>query len=375
MSYIRPNYETARAKAGFGWSVSPCYHAPMALTGTSLREFNLKPEACIAAYRDGRPLMHEFFGDWLPRLAPATPPVSYGHVNCLGSELLFPDGGEVAHTHPYGSLDEAIERLQEPVEWAKAGMAPFFLDFWERMKAAFPDENVGFSFGVEGPLTTAYSLRGEGLFTDMFDAPEKTREFLRLTTASIIDYHCWRASLTSAAFPNPQGGGMVDDIASFVPHHMFDDFVMPYWEQYYAGITTGVRRAHVEDLRRPQLRYIEAIGLIYFDPSISHKLNPPMLRDEIRVPFGWRLGSFHYWYMDLQAVRDFVFQAAADGASSVFTIIEGSLCKPDGKEKIMAFKQAGEEAARILSNGGRRADLARQVSAAGRERFWARFPE
>lgn len=375
MPYIRPDYDKARAEAGFIWSVRGCYLAAIAFAGIPLRDFNLKPEACIAAFREGRPLMYQMFGDWLPPLTPATPPVSYGHVNCLGSELMFPEGGEVAHTHPYGSLDEAIARLREPVDWASSGMAPFFLDFWEQMKAAFPDESVGFSFGVEGPLTTAYELRGEGFFTDLFDDPEKTHEFLRLTTASIIDYHRWRFELMGAPFPNPQGGGMVDDIASFVPHHMFADFVMPYWQQYYEGITTGTRRAHVEDLRRPQLRYLEDIGLAFFDPSISAKLNPQILHDEIRVPFGWRLGSFHYRDMDTQAVSDFVFQAAADGASSVFTIIEGTLSNTQGRDKILAFKQAGEEAARVLEEGGSRADLEHYVSPAGKERFWAHFPE
>jgi hypothetical protein len=375
MTFSPPDYNTARARAGFSSRVSGCYLAPMALTAVPMKEFNLKPEACIRAYRDGRPMMQELFGDWLPPLAPATPPVSYGHVNCLGAELLFPEGGEVAHTHPYGSLDEAIERLQEPVDWATAGMVPFFLDFQEQMQAAFPNETVGLSFGYEGPMTTAYELRGDAFFTDIFDEPEKTHEFLRLTVASTIDYARWRTELSGAEFPNPTAGSMADDIASFVPDHMFSEFVMPYWEQYYHGITTGTRRAHAEDLRRPQLRFLEEIGLSYFDPSISHRLNPPMIRDEIRVPFGWRLGGFHYFGMDEQAVRDFVFQAAADGANSVFTIIEGTLSNPEGREKILAFKAAGEEVEKLLQGGASREEVGQRVSAAGRERFWDRFPE
>lgn len=375
MSYLRPNYDTARREAGFSWRVSGSYQAPMVLAGVPQKDFNLRPEACIEAYVKGRPLMYEMFGDWLPPLAPATPPVSYGHVNCLGSELIFPEGGEVAHTHPYGSLAEGIRRLGDPVDWASTGMAPFFLDFWEQMKAAFPDETVGFGFGVEGPLTTAYELRGEAFFTDLFDQPAQAREFLRLTTDSIIDYFRWRAGLTGAEFPNPQGSGMVDDIASFVPHRLFPDFVMPYWEHYYTGLTRGRRSAHVEDLRRPQLRFLEEIGLSSFDPSISHKLNPPMLRDEIRVPFAWRLGSFHYRGMEEQAVRDFVFQAAADGASSVFTIIESTLSNEEGVRKITAFKQAGEEVARLLEQGCSRQELGTYVSDAGKARFWVHFPE
>ncbi|MDP7634896.1 MAG: hypothetical protein QF402_18295, partial [Candidatus Latescibacteria bacterium] len=185
----------------------------------------------------------------------------------------------------------------------------------------------------------------------------------------------FRAELDGIQFPNPHGAGMVDDIASFIPAHMFAELVLPYWEQYYTGITTGIRRAHVEDLRRDQLQFLQDIGLSYFDPSISHKLNPPMLRDEIRVPFGWRLGSFHYRDMDEDLVRDFLFQAAADGASSVFTIIEGSLSDDEGHAKVMAFKAAGEQVERLLAEGCSRQELGSYVGERGKERFWDYFPE
>ena len=375
MTYIRPDYGTARRDAGYRWSVRACYLAVMALAEVPIRDFFLQPEACIRAYRQGRPLLYELFGDWLPSLAPATPPVSYGHVNCLGSDLLFPEDGEVAHTHPFATLDAALERLREPVDWATAGMAPFYLDFLEDMRAAFPGEHVGFGFGAEGPLTTAYELRGEGFFTDLFDEPQKAQEFLHLLTASIVDYRRWIAEVTGAEFPHPEAGGMADDLASFVPPYLYDDFVMPFWEQLYEGVTTGKRNAHIEDLRQAQLPYLEDIGLSFYDPSISHKLDPPMLRDTIRVPFGWRLGSFHYRDMDEQAVRDFVFQAAADGASSVFTIIEGTLANPHGRDRILAFRRAGEDVEERLAGGGTREGLRRHVSPEGRARFWGHFPE
>ncbi|MFH1568918.1 MAG: uroporphyrinogen decarboxylase family protein [Gemmatimonadota bacterium] len=375
MAYIRPDYDTARQEAGFRWGVSGCYNSALALSGVPVKDFYTRPEACIEVYRSGRARMYEMFGDWLPRLAPATPPISYMHVNCLGAELLFVDGGEVGHTHPCASLEAAIRRLREPVDFATAGQTPFYLDFWEQMKAAFPDEEVSFGFGAEGPITTGYELRGEGFFTDLFDEPELVKEFLRLVTDSVVAAYRFRAEVNGSEFPSRQGSGMVDDIASFVPARMFGEYALPYWEQYYSGMTTGKRTAHVEDLRREQLRFLEDIGLSYFDPSISHKLNPPLLRDEIRVPFGWRLGSFHYRDLDEALVRDFVFQAAADGASQVFTIIEGTLSTEEGHRKVMAFKAAGEEVEKLLAGGCSRAELATYVSQRGKARFWARFPE
>ena len=375
MSYLRPNYDTAREEAGFSWRVNGCYNAALALSGVPVKDFFLKPEACIEVYKVGLPRLYELCGDWLPPVAPATPPVSYGHVNCLGSELLFPEDGEVAHTHPYDSLEEGIRRLREPVDFGRAGMAPFYLDFHKEMQAAFPGEKVGFGFGVEGPITTAYELRGEAFFTDLYDSPDLLPEFLQLKTQSIVDFHHFRTRVTGGEPVSPTGGGMVDDIASFIPAQLFPTVVMPYWEQYYDGITTGKRSAHVEDLRREQLCFLEEIGLSYFDPSISHKLNPPMLREEIRVPFGWRLGSFHYRDMDEADVRDFVFQAVADGASSVFTIIEGTLSNEDGLRKVMALKQAAERVAKILEEGCSREEIGTYVSDRGKAKLWEHWPE
>ena len=38
-----------------------------------------------------------------------------------------------------------------------------------------------------------------------------------------------RCSVDGVAFPNPRGSGMVDDIASFVPAHMFAEFALPFF--------------------------------------------------------------------------------------------------------------------------------------------------
>ena len=111
-------------------------------------------------------------------------------MNGLGSELLFPPDGEVAHTHVYGDLETGIAALQRPVDFAVAGMAPFFLDYKRRLEAAFPGRTVHFSYGLEGPLTTAYELRGEGFFLDLMDRPGLAAEFLRLATASIGAFVC-----------------------------------------------------------------------------------------------------------------------------------------------------------------------------------------
>lgn len=368
--YIRPDYATAREKAGFGWYVSGSQGALRELTGVPIREFNLNPEACIETFRRGRPLLREMFGPDVGVPGVSTPAVSYGHVNGLGSELIFPEGGEVAHTHIYGSLEEGIRKLREPVRWAEAGMAPFFLEFRERLREAFAGEPVGLSFGAEGPITTAYELRGEGFFTDVMDDPPLAKEFLTATVDSTLDYYRWLASLDGRDPVNPNGGGMCDDLASFIPARLFGEMVVPFWDQYYNGMTTGRRGAHVEDLRAEQLPFLEEIGLSSFDPSISPKLNPKILRDHCRVPFQWRLGCFHYREMDCREVEDFVYQAAADGASGVHTVVAETMCTSAGVEKVHAFIRAAKETKRLLGEGATREEIGGLVSPAGKEKLW-----
>jgi hypothetical protein len=365
-----PDYGTARQQAGFSWSVGGSQGALRQLTGIPIREFNLKPEACIETYRRGRPLLRGMFGEEVGLPGLTTPAVSYGHVNCLGSELLFPEGGEVAHTHIYGSLEEGIAKLREPVDWATSGMAPFYLDFRQKMLAAFPGERVGFAFGGEGPITTAYELRGEGFFTDIFDDAPRAKEFLGALTDSVLSFDRFAMAVNEQPMPNASGGSMCDDLASFIPARLMPEMVIPFWDQFYRGVTTGARYAHVEDLQVEQLFCLEEIGLASFDPSISPKLNPRLLAQHTRVPFTWRLGCFHYREMSVQDVEDFVFQSAADGASGVITYVAEAICNEESVPKVHAFIRAAKEAKRMVDEGCPREEVGQRVSPEGRAKLW-----
>ncbi|MEI6503563.1 MAG: hypothetical protein WCP21_21335 [Armatimonadota bacterium] len=371
--YDRPDYATARSETGFGWSCGGGQGALRQITGTPIREFNLDPATCIECYRTGRPMLHEMFGDDVSPPSLSTPAISYGHPSCLGSELLFPEGGEVGQTHIYKSLEEGIAALKQPVKWAEAGMAPFYLDFRARLQEAFPGEAVGLAFGAEGPLTSAYELRGDGFFTDLHDAPELAGEFLRVLVDSIVDYDYWYGEVHGNPRVSPHGAGMVDDVAAFIPPALFPRFVLPYWEQYYSALTTGKRSAHVEDLTIAQLPFLEDIGLCSYDPSISPRLTPPLITQHCRVPYVWRLGEIHFREMTVQETSDFVFMAAADGANGVTTVVAEETCNDKGVTMIHAFIAAGKEAKLLLDEGCSREELRDRVSAEGKARLWERW--
>jgi hypothetical protein len=364
-----PDYTTARDRAGFAYWAGGSEGALRELTATPIREFNLDPEACIECYRRGRPLLREMFGEEVSLPGLSTPAISYGHVNGLGSELLFPEGGEVCQTHIYDSLEQGLKALAEPVRWSEVGWAPFFLEFREKLQAAFPGEPVSLSWGGEGPITTAYELRGAGFFTDIYDQPHLAREFLAAIVRSVHDCTAFTNQVNGRAAFGPSAG-LCDDLASFIPPALFAQLVLPAWELHYRLQTDGTRGAHVEDLRAEQLPFLEDIGLSDFDPSISPKLNPRIVAEHCRVPFTWRLANFHYTEMSLQEVEDFVFQSCADGASSVHTIVAEGMCDEATAAKVQAFLRAGREAQELVAKGCSREAIGQRVSPEGRAKLW-----
>jgi len=373
----KPDYSTLRQDSKFSWSVSSSYLALLEITGINIKEMFLNPSAGIELYRKGRPLLQERYGPDVGLPSPISPPISYGHINTLGVELLFPEGGEVNHGTLCATLQEGIEILRRPVDFANAGMTPFFLEYWRKMKEAFPGENVGFAFKGEGPLTTAYTLRRDEFFYDPYDKPELTKEFLRLVTDSIIQFNRFLRNKIHGVPGeiDPDGTGLADDVASMLGPDLWPEFVMPYLEQYFRGLTTGKRSAHIEDLRPEQLRFLEQLQLTRYDPSVSPKLNPKIIRDKTRVPFLWRLCNFHYPSLTAQETADFVFQATADGASGVFTSVCHGMCDEATAKKVHSFIAACKTVDKMLNKeGASREDIRELVSTAGRKKFWDNWP-
>ena len=366
----RPDYETLRQKTKFGWSVSVSIDTILKLMDIPMRDFYLNPKAGIEAYRKGRPLARERFGQDVRLPAVFTPRIFYGFSNSLGSRLTFPENAEVGQSHLYTSLAEGIAALQRPVDFAKAGMAPHYLEYREQLFKAFPNEPIGYGLSAEGPLTTAYELRGQDFFTDVFDEPEQALQFLDLISDGLIRYRHWIAPLHEAPPVSPDGIHINDDLASLIPARMWQQFVLPFWEKYYRNLTTGRRTAHVENLRAEQLKFLEAIGLVYYDPSVSPLLNPRIISESCRVPFAWKIFSFQYRNMSCRDVEDVVFQAVADGASSVATNYEASFCDDQALQKVGAFTRAARQVQQMFDQGATREQIGQCVSAAGKEKLW-----
>ncbi|MDF1515758.1 MAG: uroporphyrinogen decarboxylase family protein [Anaerolineae bacterium] len=308
-------------------------------------------DAIVEAYEVGYPRARDIFGDHVNYSGPGWSGISYGHVNCLGSPLTFPIDSDVAHAPIYATLEQGINALQKTVDWSNAGLLPRYLKLWQKLKIAYPDMSIPFQgFGVEGPVTTAWELRGHDFFTDIYDAPQRTTTFLRLVTESIVDYMVFVRQINNQPAMPEDGIGMVDDISALLHPDSWETYVVPYHEFYFSSQTSGRRHAHIERLFPAHLPFLDALKLDSFDPSVSPTLRPADISTGCNVPFMWRLNAMQVRDYTLEQVRDFVYQAVAEGASGVFSHVGRIMTTMNAAVRIKVFIRAAQHVARLLSN-------------------------
>ncbi len=352
-----PTEQTENSQA-FQWSVSGGIEALSALAGVRFDRMFTDLDAILTAYREGGRRARELFGPDISFGGPRWAGISYGHVNCLGSRLVFPEDSEVAHTPVYASLEDGIRALRRVVDFTRAGMFPFYLELWAQLKRVFPEQAIPFGgFGAEGPVTTAWLLRGHDFFMDVYDDPPRAREYLALVTASVVQYQRLIARLNGQPECNPAGIGLADDGAAMLPPALWPEFVLPFLEAYFTALTSGGRWAHIEDLHAGHLPYLDSLRLADYDPSVSRKLSPALIRAHCRAPFTWRFNEIEGAAYSPAQTRRWVFDAAAQGAPAVRTGVWRNNCTERGRDNILAFRAAARSVQQLLARGCPRARL------------------
>lgn len=335
-----------RQHSSFTWSVSGGIEALSVLAGIPFHRMFTDLDAIVEAYRTGLPLARERFGPDISFGRPRWAGISYGHVNCLGSELVFPADSEVAHSPVYDSLAAAVRALREPVDFATAGLFPFYLRLWKELKRVFPEHTIPFSgFGLEGPLTTAWLLRGHEFFMDLYDDPPLAREYIGLVTSSIVAYGQLISRINGAPEFSRSGAAVADDAAAMLPPPLWPEFVVPFLDRYFTSLTSGSRSAHIEDLAPQHLPYLDVLGITHFDPSVSRKLTPALIREHCRVPFAWRLNEIEAEAFSPEQTAHWVLDAAAHGAPAVRLGIWRNNCTDRGAANVRAFVRTARQVA------------------------------
>ena len=318
------------------------------LSKIGMKDFYMDKEKCVYAWKTATKILKEYFGDLFPMRKPAPAPISYGHLISIGAPVTIPDDGEPNISPFAGSIEEAIEFLKEKKgkDFSKNEMFQHYLDVWNHLKEVFPEDSIPFTgFGDEGPVTSAVLMRGQDFFSDLYDEPEKCGEFLKLLTESIVDFVKTYRKINKQ--PEIQESGYIaDDFASLISPGMWDEFVVPYWNQQYESLCDGKTRfVHVENLYPDHLKYLKKAGITHYQPSVSEKITLENVKENLDpdITFDWLLYSFRITEMTDRQIEDWVDKAVNAGVSIIRTQLGAYTCQKNKLDRIIKFIEVFEK--------------------------------
>ena len=318
------------------------------LGGIGMKEFYMDKQKCVSSWKKATESFKNYFGDLFPMRTPAPPPISYGHLISIGAPFTIPDDGEPNVSPFVYSVDEAINILKERkgMDFSNNEMFQHYLDLWRYLEDSFPEENIPFTgFNYQGPVTSAVLMRGQDFFYDIYDEPEKCREFLKLLTDSIINFIklCRRIN----GQPEIQESGYIaDDFASLIPPVMWDEFVVAFWNQMNENLCSGKERfVHVENLMPAHLKYLKNAKVTHYQPSVSDKITLDNIKDNLDpgITFDWLLFAFHITDMTVRQIEDWVDRTVHAGVSVIRTQLGAYAYQRNKLDNIVSFFRAFEK--------------------------------
>ncbi len=367
------NYTGVRENTKFVWYVNSSVYSLAKLADVRLYELFTDYKAAIKMYSPANIAKYfEIFNNNpnIKRPGISTPPVSYGHLNGVGVPLIYPEGdGEVNYQRTDYSLDEWIKILDRERDFSKEGMAPYFLDYKEKLQEAFPGQRIGFNYGYEGPLTEAYTMLDLRLYYDLYDHPEQLKTMLEKIAHSVVRFKKFYFKVNEIDYKH--SSSMCDDVATLIPPDMWEEFVLPYMDIVYSDVGSDRRSLHSEGMINKHLKHLETLGITWFDPSVSPKLNPKIISEHCKVPFIWRMCSIYHRLLDKDLAKDFVYASVRDGASGVFS--EAVHMDKNSINVIFGFIEACETVDKMLSQGATREQIGNLMSERGKDIFWDRW--
>jgi len=306
--------------------------------GITWREVYMDFEKFVKAYNTAKEYLTDYFKGLINVPYPNVS-LSYGHLASLGASVTFPIDGEPNMSAFAGSIDEAIDILKasKGKDFSVNPLFQHYMDMCGYFKEAFNESKFTFrGFGYQGPLTSAMLMRGQDFLYDIYDEPEKCKEYLRLMTDSIIDYAKFCRKINGESeFSN--GFGICDDFASMIPPDMWDDFVVPYLNQEYEGLSNGAfRHLHAENLTPKHLKYLPKVKLNNFQPSVADALTLQNVKENLDpgITLDWLLYGYVIIFMTDSEIEEWVDTTIKAGASVARTQI-GALCFKHNKQDIV----------------------------------------
>lgn len=315
------------------------------IAGITMREFYADAEKCARAWRVANAVLSDYFGDYCPMRTPTAPPFSYGHLVSIGAPYALPEDSE-PNVRPFArDIDEAVAILKDVSDrdFGDNDLCRHYIRLNAYLKDRFPDRAINplDGYGGEGVITSAVLMRGQDFFVDLYDAPDKVHMFLSLLNQSIIRFFQWSNRVNGQPALNTWGAWLADDFAALIPPSLWDEFVVPYWNEFFEGRTTSPRRTlHCEGVAPEQLRYLHKVGLIHYQPSVSEKLTLDNVRANTEIPFDWLLYAWKVTEMSDEAIQAWVDETLAAGVSIVRTQIGKYAWMNGRQDRLLAFFRA-----------------------------------
>jgi len=268
--------------------------------GVTLDALHFDVDAICRAYDAIKPVA-ERLGIEPPR--PHLAGFCYAPLAGLGAEIHFPHDSEPIVRPMIHSTDE-IDDLREPDDYVASDLTQKRLAVARELKRRRPDASASIGHSVEGPVTAAALIMGQGFFTLPYDDPQRAHRLLGFATRSMVHYA--RAIAQHHGSPvTPGPRGIPDDFAGMFSPALFDEFVLPYWEEMYRGLEATVRSLHSELLHVEHLPLLERVGIGHFDPSADQYLTPELLRDRCPCRFSLRIMSWHVHDKSASELQDY----------------------------------------------------------------------
>ena len=144
---------------------------------------------------------------------------------------------------------EEIDALQEPRSYLQADLIQERLEILAELKRRFPETPNFIGHFFEGPVTSATLLLGQRFLTLPYDDPPRAHRLLQFCVTSAQNYARSLNEYFGGAVSAFMAGGFPDDFAGIFGPNLFEEFVVPYWEQLYQWMNAGQRMLHSELLR------------------------------------------------------------------------------------------------------------------------------
>jgi uroporphyrinogen-III decarboxylase len=271
---------------GIGWILAVPPEVTTEYAGTKLGEYYTNAGTMLATQLAAREQFLALYGVDLGE--PRVDVPAYVGVASLGAELVLPsDHAPMLANQGRVLPDEASVLALRPADPERSAWLGRYLGIRQRLADRL-GRLPGMGAGQEGPVTSAVLLRGASFFEDVLLRPRLAHHLLDVVTGTYLAFVSYvRAATGQKALGST---GIADDMAGNLSPALWPEFVLPYWQRIYDGLSDGRRSLHTELLRPAHLPLLSGLGLSHFDPGTDQYLTASdVVKGAPGLRFSWNL--------------------------------------------------------------------------------------